>query len=66
MDADAFFVEEGYLDAARDLVSTVEHADLLLYTGDRHLFADPSLPTYDDAAATLLIERVVSFLDVIA
>lgn len=68
MDADAFFVEDGDgdLDAARDLVSTVEHADLFLYPGDRHLFADPSLPTYDDAAATLLIERVVSFLDVIA
>jgi dienelactone hydrolase len=63
MDADAFFVDEGDLDAARDLVSTAEHADLFLYPGDRHLFADHSLPTYDDAAATLLIERVVRFLD---
>lgn len=66
MDADAFFVDEGDLDAARDLVSTVEHADLFLYPGDRHLFADRSLPTYDYAAATLLIERVVRFLDAIA
>lgn len=66
MDADAFFVEEGDLTAARSLVSAVEHADLFLYPGDRHVFADPSLPTYDDAAATLFIERVVSFLDVIA
>ncbi len=39
---------------------------MFLYPGDRHLFADRSLPTYDYAAATLLIERVVRFLDAIA
>lgn len=65
MDADAFFVDDGDLDAARDLVSTVENADLFLYTGDEHLFADPSLSAYDEAASTLLIERVGSFLGVV-
>ena len=29
---------------------------------DRHLFADSSLPDYDEAAATLLEQRVLSFL----
>lgn len=62
MDGDAFFVEDGDLDAARGLVSTVDDADLFLYAGDRHLFADPSLPAYDDAAATLLTDRVLRFL----
>jgi len=62
MDADPSFVEEGDLDAARELVSSVENAELFLYPGDQHLFADSSLPDYDPAAATLLTERVISFL----
>jgi len=37
-----------------------------LYPGDRHLFADSSLPDYDEAAATLLEQRVLSFLDNVA
>lgn len=53
---------EGDLDAARELESTVESAELFLYPGDRHLFADSSLPDYDEAAATLLRQRVVAFL----
>jgi dienelactone hydrolase len=36
---------------------------LFLYPGDRHLFADSSLPDYDDGAAKLLKQRVLSFLD---
>ncbi len=62
MDADEW-VLEGDLDAARELAETVEGADLFLYPGDRHLFADNSLPDYDESAATLLKQRVLSFLD---
>ena len=62
MDADEIFVEEGDLDAARALVSSVEYAELYLYRGGGHLFTDNSLSSYDEAAASLLIERVISFL----
>jgi len=62
MDSDAFFAEEGDLDAAKDLVAKAKNAELFLYPGDRHLFADSSLPSYDEAAATLLKQRVLDFL----
>ncbi len=65
MDADEFFVGEGDLDAARELVSSVEDAELYLYPGDRHIFADSSLPSHDEAAARLLTERVIAFLDTV-
>jgi len=42
--------------------STRDRAELFLYDGDEHLFADSSLPVYDPAAAALLIERVLAFL----
>ncbi len=51
------------LDAARQLEEAVESAELFVYPGDRHLFADDSLPDYDESAATLLEQRVLSFLD---
>jgi dienelactone hydrolase len=51
------------LDVARHLEETIESAKLFLYPGDRHLFADSSLPDYDEDAATRLTERVLSFLD---
>jgi dienelactone hydrolase len=51
------------LAAARGLDETVESAELFLYPGDRHLFADSSLPDYDESAATLLKEQVLGFLD---
>ncbi len=51
------------LDVARQLDETIESAELFLYPGDRHLFADNSLPDYDESAATLLKQRVLSFLD---
>jgi dienelactone hydrolase len=51
------------LDVARRLDETVESAELFVYPGDRHLFADNSLPDYDESAATLLRQRVLSFLD---
>jgi dienelactone hydrolase len=63
MDADEFFAEEGDLDAARALVQATPDAELFLYSGKQHLFADSSLPSYDEHAARLLTERVPSFLD---
>ena len=41
---------------------TIESAELFLYRGDRHLFADSSLPNCDDSAATLVKQRVPTFL----
>ncbi|MDP9240830.1 MAG: dienelactone hydrolase family protein [Actinomycetota bacterium] len=63
MDDDPFFAHEGDLDAARALVETTPDAELFVYPGDQHLFADGSLPSYDEQAARLLNERVLSFLD---
>lgn len=62
MDADPFFVDEGDIDAARALVAGAADAELFLYPGDQHYFADSSLPSYDPDAATLLTERVLAFL----
>ena len=62
MDADPSFAGEGDLDAARELVGQAKDAELFLYPGDRHLFTDSSLPSYDPAAASLLTQRVLSFL----
>ena len=50
------------LPVARDLDETVESAELFLYPGDQHLFADSSLPGYDEGATTLARQRVLSFL----
>ncbi len=50
------------LPAARDLVASVDGAELFLYTGDAHLFVDPSLDGYDPGAARLLTERALAFL----
>ena len=60
MEADPWAEED--LPAARELEETVG-AELFLYPGDQHLFADNSLPDYDEAAATLLKQRVLGFLD---
>jgi dienelactone hydrolase len=62
MDADPFFVEEGDLEAARELVDSPAQAELFLYPGDQHYFADSSLPSYDADAAALLTKRVLEFL----
>jgi dienelactone hydrolase len=50
------------LPAARELVEGVDDAELFLYPGDKHLFADSSLQDYDEAAAAQLKERVLAFL----
>jgi dienelactone hydrolase len=62
MDADPFFVDGGDLDAARDLVEEAEEAELFLYSGNQHLFADSSLPSHDAEASALLIQQVLDFL----
>ena len=62
MEADPFFADDGDLDAASALVESAEHAELFLYPGDQHLFADTSLPSYDADAAALLGRRVLDFL----
>ena len=41
----------------------MDAAELFLYPGDKHLFADSSLADYDEGAATLLKQRALSFLD---
>ncbi len=65
MDKDPFFALEGDIDAARELVETVgpELAELFVYPGDRHLFTDSSLPSYDAKAAALVLQRSLELLD---
>jgi dienelactone hydrolase len=63
MEGDEFFTTEGDLDAAEALVASSPDAELFLYAGDRHLFADVSLDSYDKDATDLLTERVLALLD---
>ena len=61
MEGDEWALED--LPAARELVESVDGAELFLYPGDRHLFADNSLADYDEQAAAQLEERVLAFLE---
>lgn len=61
-DADPFFVDDGDLEAARELVAEAADGELFLYPGEEHLFADSSLPSYDGAASELLVQRALVFL----
>jgi dienelactone hydrolase len=63
MEGDELVVREGDLDAARELAETAQGAELFLYSGETHLFADSSLSDYDENAATQLKRRVLSFLN---
>lgn len=65
MDADPFFAFEGDIDAARQIVDVVgaDLAELFAYSGDRHLFTDSSLPSYDSDATALVLQRSRDFLD---
>jgi dienelactone hydrolase len=63
MDNDPIFVGEGDVDAAREIVEKVDDAELFLYPGDQHYFADSSLPSYDAEATALLTRRVLAFLE---
>src|SRR5262245_40895306 len=62
-EADPFFLED--LEAAEALVESTDRAELFLYPGEEHLFADSSLPAFDPAAAALLEERALAFLDAV-
>jgi dienelactone hydrolase len=64
MDRDPFFAEEGDLDGARELVAAVgpDVAELYTYPGDKHLFTDSSLPSYDADATRLVLDRSLAFL----
>lgn len=62
MDNDPIFVGEGDIDAAREIVAKTSDAELFLYPGDQHYFADSSLPSYDAEATALLTQRVLAFL----
>lgn len=60
MEDDPFFAEDAA--AADALVSDTAEAELFLYPGDEHLFADRTLPSYDPDAAKLLLRRITAFL----
>lgn len=53
----------GDIEAARALVDEAQDAELLAYSGDRHLFADSSLSSYEAESAALLTQRVLDFLE---
>jgi len=59
-EGDEFFDED--LPAARELAGSAALAELFVYPGDQHLFADSSLDAYDPEASALLMERVQAFL----
>ncbi|MBP3042289.1 dienelactone hydrolase family protein [Arthrobacter jiangjiafuii] len=65
MDADPIFVEEGDLSAAENLVEATGEAELILYPGISHLFADIALADYDESAAPALTARVLELLTAI-
>jgi dienelactone hydrolase len=65
MDADPYFADEGDVEAARAIVASAPRAELFLYPGDQHYFADSSLPSYDPDAAALLLRRVLAFLSAV-
>ncbi|XBB68998.1 dienelactone hydrolase family protein [Nocardioides sp. WV_118_6] len=59
-EGDEFFDED--LPAARELAASTPDAELFVYPGEQHLFADSSLDAYDPEAAALLLDRVRTFL----
>ncbi|MFE6969459.1 dienelactone hydrolase family protein [Isoptericola sp. NPDC057653] len=61
---DEWFAED--LEAARELAASVAEAELFLYPGTAHLFADSSLRSHDPQAASLVLQRVQGFLAALA
>jgi dienelactone hydrolase len=59
--ADDPWAEED-LPAAREIADTIDDAELFLYPGDGHLFADNSAADYDPGAAALLEQRALELL----
>lgn len=62
MEADPEFADSGDLEAAQEFSAQTDGVELFVYPGSAHLFADKSLDSYDEPAATLLTERVLAFL----
>ena len=62
MEEDPIFAGEGDLDAARGIAETTDSAELFLYEGDQHYFADRTLPSYREDAAALLQWRTLDLL----
>lgn len=62
MDKDPIFVDEGDLEAARELVKQAPQAELFLYPGNQHLFTDSSLPAHSPKAAGEALNRALDFL----
>jgi dienelactone hydrolase len=63
MDNDPYFAGEGDLEAASAFAEQTKDVELFTYPGDAHLFMDSSVDAYDEKAAELLTERVLTFLD---
>jgi dienelactone hydrolase len=62
MEDDPIFVGEGDIEAAREIVAAADDAELFLYPGHQHYFADSSLPSYDPEATALAMKRVLGLL----
>jgi dienelactone hydrolase len=59
---DPIFVNDGDLDAARALAVGHDRAELFLYPGTAHLFAERGRDDYDETATGLLVARSLHFL----
>ncbi|MDV5143539.1 dienelactone hydrolase family protein [Streptomyces sp. SBC-4] len=62
MAADPFFVGDGDLEAARELVAGAGDRELFLYPGSSHLFAERGAASYVPEAADACLDRVLGFL----
>ncbi len=50
-------------EVCRSMAEDIPGAELHVYSGSGHLFAEPASPDYDAAAAVLLLERLLDLLD---
>lgn len=62
MSGDPIFTGDGDFEAARELVEVAGEAELFMYSGNEHCFADSSLPSYNAAATEVALRRVKEFL----